>query len=276
MQTMIEIRGGGAPENKLLTGEKTRFIRKLSVSKLCRQIHRCIKYKHKRAFTMAEVLITIGIIGVVAAMTIPGLIADKRRTELYNQLQVAYSLISQALTRMSADIEYPVLPSNYQLRTFKKEYIKYFESPIDCEWGGVHATSNSQLCAGGSEVTGEDGIISQLSDSYSTYNKSSSSIDAKKIDDGQFALKNGMLIMIENLYKIYITVDVNGVGKSPNTWGHDLFTFQLMDDGRLLPMGAEGTDYNYEDYCSKTSNDKLNGIGCTYKALTDKTYWSKI
>lgn len=51
--------------------------------------------KQTKGFTMAEVLITIGIIGVVAAMTLPGLIADKRRTELYNQLQVhIFSYIS--------------------------------------------------------------------------------------------------------------------------------------------------------------------------------------
>ena len=34
---------------------------------------------NKKGFTLAEVLITLGIIGVVAALTIPGLIANHRK-----------------------------------------------------------------------------------------------------------------------------------------------------------------------------------------------------
>ena len=50
--------------------------------------------------------------------------------------------------------------------------------------------------------------------------------------------------MLENNKgSIYITVDVNGINKNPNQWGYDLFTFQLTDKGKLLPMGAEGPDY---------------------------------
>ncbi len=241
--------------------------------------------KQTKGFTMAEVLITIGIIGVVAAMTLPGLIADKRRTELYNQLQVAYSLISQALSRMNADNEYPVLPSdfNYKGRTFKKSFIKYFDSPIDCGSGGVWTTTNSDLCMTGEQAEdGSWGSEGELSDAYSTFNKASKKIGSNLLDDGQFALKNGMLILIENPEispaDLLISVDVNGKNKNknPNAWGHDLFTFQIVSDGRLLPMGADGTAYDYDNYCSKTSTNTLNGIGCTQRALTDKTYWSKL
>ena len=235
--------------------------------------------KQTKGFTMAEVLITIGIIGVVAAMTLPGLIADKRRTELYNQLQVAYSLISQALSRMNAENEYPVIPSDYDGRKFKEAFIKYFDSPIDCGWGGVWNTTNSDLCMTGEGNTEGTGDISEA---YTTFNKASNKIGANLLDDGQFALKNGMLILIENPEispaDLLISVDVNGKNKNknPNAWGHDLFTFQIVSDGRLLPMGADGTAYDYDNYCSKTSTNTLNGIGCTQRALTDKTYWSKL
>lgn len=77
--------------------------------------------------------------------------------------------------------------------------------------------------------------------------------------------------------QMFITVDVNGIKKKPNLWGHDLFTFQVMDDGKILPMGAEGTLYTDENaYCSKSSNNGLNGIGCTYKALNDKSFWKNL
>ena len=98
------------------------------------------------------------------------------------------------------------------------------------------------------------------------------------LDDGQFVLKNGMLVMIENYStgKIFISIDINSITKKPNIWGQDLFTFQLMTDGKLLPMAADDPAYEAEDYCSKPSTNTLNGIACTERALTDIHYWDEI
>ena len=52
------------------------------------------------AFTLAEVLITLGIIGVVAAMTLPSLVQNYRKSVVENKLKSEYSLISNAI-RMS-------------------------------------------------------------------------------------------------------------------------------------------------------------------------------
>ena len=49
-----------------------------------------------------------------------------------------------------------------------------------------------------------------------------------------------------------------------------------MNDGKLLPMGSDGTKFDKNDYCSVTSSDTINGIGCTYKALTDKDYFKNL
>ena len=46
------------------------------------------------AFTLAEVLITLGIIGVIAAMTIPGLITNFKKRETVAKVKVAYSTFS--------------------------------------------------------------------------------------------------------------------------------------------------------------------------------------
>ena len=51
----------------------------------------------KAAFTLAEVLITLGIIGVVAAMTLPTLFANYRKKQTVTQLKKAYSEINQAI-----------------------------------------------------------------------------------------------------------------------------------------------------------------------------------
>lgn len=49
----------------------------------------------KKAFTLAEVLITLGIIGIVAAMTLPALIGKYQKNQTLTQLKKAYTEISQ-------------------------------------------------------------------------------------------------------------------------------------------------------------------------------------
>lgn len=56
-----------------------------------------------KAFTLAEVLITLGIIGVVASMTMPSLIQSHRRQVVEARLQKFYSTINQAITMSEGD-----------------------------------------------------------------------------------------------------------------------------------------------------------------------------
>ena len=55
------------------------------------------------AFTLAEVLITLGIIGVVAAMTLPTLIESHNRQVVETRLEKFYSTINQAIVRAEVD-----------------------------------------------------------------------------------------------------------------------------------------------------------------------------
>ena len=47
--------------------------------------------KKKLAFTLAEVLVTLGVIGVIAAMTIPGLMSNYRKRQLQTQIKADFS-----------------------------------------------------------------------------------------------------------------------------------------------------------------------------------------
>lgn len=60
----------------------------------------------KKAFTLAEVLITLGIIGVVAAMTIPNLIANVNAHKFRNQYKKSLSTVNQAIRLNIANYEY--------------------------------------------------------------------------------------------------------------------------------------------------------------------------
>ena len=61
----------------------------------------------KCAFTLAEVLITLGIIGVVAAMTIPTLIANYQEKSTISKVKKFYSMLSQAVLMSTTENGYP-------------------------------------------------------------------------------------------------------------------------------------------------------------------------
>lgn len=225
----------------------------------------------KLGFTFVEALITLGIIGVIAALTLPSLIQKKQIKELETSLKIAYSLINQAIIKANNGTGETLTSENVQYRQFKSLIMPYFDNPADCSWGGNQGVTNSIICGGADDSGNETNI------NYKNYAKKSQNISTHYFDDGQFVLKNGMLIMIENekTSTVYLTADINGASKKPNAWGHDVFTFQLMDNGKLLPMGQEGTDF-YNRECSETSTGNINGIGCTYKALTDPNYFKNL
>ena len=59
--------------------------------------------KREIAFTLSEVLITLGIIGVVAALTLPSVITKYRKYVLLNKIKHTYTLLNNTLERAKAD-----------------------------------------------------------------------------------------------------------------------------------------------------------------------------
>lgn len=212
--------------------------------------------KNKKGFTLAEVLLTLAIIGIIAAITLPTIIANYKDEEIKSLLNKNHSIIAQALRFYYMD--YGILPCghDFEARTFKEVFKTHFNILKDHGWSGYYNSSNHY----------ED---------YSNYN-GTSYLYHYLFDDGQFVLNDGSFIMIENPQssdnRVFITVDVNGYGKKPNRLGKDLFMFQVNNEGKLLPMGAEGTFYPADAYCSDTSDSDLNGAGCTVKVLTYKKH----
>lgn len=231
----------------------------------------------KQGFTMAEVLITMGVIGVVAAMTLPSVINNSRNKQLEACLKRSYSVISQALDMYQAEIGEKVTSENIGYRNLKPILMKYIQTAQDCDWGyagsGAAADITNKACIRN---------YSNASENDTTYKNytGTNSINLAYFDDGQFVMNDGSLVLIENAKPadLYISIDVNGYNKNPNRLGQDLFMFQIDKKGALLPMGVEGSTYysKTSNYCSLTSTDLLNGAGCTYKALTDKDYFKNL
>lgn len=226
---------------------------------------------NRLAFTLAEVLITLGIIGIIAAMTIPAIMLNNKNKQLQAALLKNYSVLQAALDKANFDNGETITPKNSFNRKVKPLLMKQLKYAKDC---------NYSHCVTSSTETNEDGdVLTYIIKNYRTFNKKQI-VQTTYFDDGQFMLPDGSMYLIENPNsvgaRILITIDINGINKKPNLWGHDLFTFQIIENGKLLPMGADGTDYDSNSYCSATSTNRLNGIGCTYKALTDKEYWDNL
>lgn len=66
-----------------------------------------------QAFTLAEVLITLGIVGIVAAMTIPALVNRTQGKELETSLKKSYSVLQNAFNQMSYDEGQTINRANY-------------------------------------------------------------------------------------------------------------------------------------------------------------------
>lgn len=228
----------------------------------------------RKGFTLAEVLITLGLIGVVAALTLPALVNNTKGKELESQYKKAYTVLTQALNRMNAEQGYIANYENYDIESheFAKTFNKYFISAKDCGANGcsTYTDENENYLSNYKSYTGQK--------SFGIW-----------FDDGQFIISDSMLITINHhsdYNKILIGVDINGINKRPNRYGHDFFIFQVMDDGKLLPLGAKGTqaggapwysDTNTpEELCNKTSSNSYNGFTCAYFASTDKDFFYKL
>lgn len=213
-------------------------------------------------FTLAEVLITLGIIGVVAAMTIPNLMTAYKAHKYRAQFLKSYSILQQAFKQMEADdvsTDISSYPNN--MGSFYNTFKVYFKGAHWC--GYYRETSNVLPCTG------------FLTQKYKTLN-GEKIIDTDYFTDGQIVLPDGTLILIDNPNWgdfVYLFVDLNGYGHPPNRLGYDLFAFQFID-GELRTMGDMKTRYNDVDgFCSIESTSVNNGMTCAQKAKQNSDYF---
>lgn len=156
------------------------------------------------AFTLAEVLITLGVIGVVAAITIPSLVANYKAHQLRTQFLKSYSTIQQVFRQMQYD-EISLDPADYAHASYYKTFAKYLTGVTDCGNYGVSCFGLELRNKNYNNIKNKwDGSFSGL------------------LDDGVLLLQDGSVYMFENCPwctenpPIMITVDLNGFNSPPN------------------------------------------------------------
>lgn len=214
-------------------------------------------YKNKgfNAFTLAEILITLGIIGVVAAMTIPTIIQKQQEAATVSSLKKAYSILSSAYTRSVQDNGTPELwgittdispLSITMLEPYLRTIKVCIGNNVGCFPLGV-----SYIDLSG---TRNDGVYASLQFSKMRLADGSTIMGLAwnlstpcSMPEGPNGLKA--------CARYY--VDVNG-NKAPNRIGIDTFKFYLTTKG-IVPAGTpeEGT---FDTGCKDKST--ADGWGC--------------
>ena len=207
-----------------------------------------------KAFTLAEVLLTLVIIGVLAAIAIPSLMQTTQRQEFVSGLKKAHSTLTNALYKINLKNGYPQGDYSYlDEQNFLDEFstvtnvVKQCDSYNSCFGNGKGFNQVYKTLSGASPTT-QPGKAIILSDGemYTYKNMPPSGVHGLSSKD-----KNNTIGRI--------VVDINGQ-KKPNRYGYDTFIFYLVDEKGIVPAG----NYTTSD-CNKT--DK--GYMCAAKVLKE-------
>ena len=180
------------------------------------------RIKTKNAFTLAEVLITLVIIGVVAALTIPTAINKYKEQELKSQFKKAYSIIKQAIYKTEM----------YDFQGYAACYygIGVSSNVTGCHSFFSHLANNLSL----QKVCNNHSLSQGCIPVYQSYPTSEGCAGF-----GEYNLNNYYKTYVLADGQIFIPygggqmplflIDING-HKGPNASGKDVFLFHLKRD----------------------------------------------
>ena len=191
-----------------------------------------LQIKGLKGFTLAEVLITLGIIGIVAALTMPVLIANYQNTALQSQFKRAYSNIYNAIRLIEA--KDGVLPQCYYHNNVSTKF-------VECEDFYEKLTKQMNViktCKGNAY---EDNCIPKYQgvDTIKEYEDDDALNGCSGYRQNNilnrnwaFVFNDGTILFtydeIPGDWAGCFALDVNGK-KGPNKWGHDIFSFELNE-----------------------------------------------
>ena len=223
------------------------------------------------AFTLAEVLITLGIIGVVAAMTMPSLVQNYQKKALETGLKKSYSVLSQAVQRMIE--EDGEIPSRASVASTRANWIAFEKSLSQ----NLKIVKNCSVYGYSNKCISGDSFTSWFNSTYKSYNKKTLGTAGWWFDDGMYVLADGSFLFLDDSVSndVLLNIDING-SKAPNALGHDVFLFAIdHETGKLRPYGGESKYGTTQKLCDKNSNDGNNGLGCTAKAFENMDEYFK-
>ena len=225
----------------------------------------------KAAFTLAEVLITLGIIGIVAAITLPTIINNYRVKVLENQFRKADSLLQQAFRKSVNELGYTdvsefTIPGSPTHQYFTQE--KWAQLQVEAQELNKIWLSQFKIIK---TVTGDE----KARKGIKCYNFFGNVLPGHwGCFQTAYMLADGMSIRpvsaqyggINQPGQITFEFDTNGPYKGPNRMGYDIFVYYSYD--------------GYTKLCNPNIINSENYTGCYYWAHRNmspkdnsKPYW---
>ena len=217
----------------------------------------------KAAFTLAETLITLTIIGVIAALTIPNLISSYQKHTYVVGLKKAYSQLQNAMKMIPITQGCPA-------------------GDYDCvgwnNWGKVTNIDgqefNGDLGNKRTYLLSKQFKINKLCYSYNNSTDETCKKLLNHLDNfAAFITNDGMI------FSSSAGVDINGF-KGPNKWGRDQFVFDItsqyhenrygIPQGTVVPFGSKlYADIHGEEYYWRNNNQ------CTTENVNKDSWYNK-
>lgn len=211
----------------------------------------------KIAFTLAEILIVIAVIGVVAEMTIPTLIQNAKEKVTITKVKRMHSILSQVYTLASIE------------NGTTQDWVDRSKTNIEQSDIFFNVLSPYMKIA---KICGRDGEhCNKMNIGYKTLDGRTH--DSIEKDSFSFYLADGSVLAINSTTgqnpTLYCTAnsnwcaainyDING-DSPPNQFGVDTFEIALHFD-KVQTIGASEEEFRM--LCDKKSEDNANGLGCT-------------
>ncbi len=193
-------------------------------------------------FTLAEVLITLGVIGIVAAMTLPALVHNYQEQEYVTRLKKSVSALEQAKIRAmdenNLDFQYMGYGGVY-IQSEQEKFANYFKPYFNVLRDCATPSNNNTLCIGNNR------------DFYQINRKTKANQYADNTFRG-FVSADGVSYFFY-VARSLVIIDVNTPNKAPNSLGHDVFVFHFDKKGKLT-AGWGTENVNTLEECKTVGN----------------------
>ncbi len=185
----------------------------------------------QKAFTLAETLVVVGIIGIIATLTLPNVNKSTGDKEKVVKLKKTYSNLEQAFGM--AKIKYGTGYTNWFKNSSSKNPVaerifEYMKISKTCGYN-----NNAGCFAKNSNLDGSDFVAYKV------------------------ITTDGTSIYIDCFVACYAYVDIDGPNKGESTVGKDIFCFGIDDNKGIVPYGGGYQNYTDAD-CIKKKD-----ISCT-------------
>lgn len=234
-----------------------------------------MKMRKNKAFTLAETLVVMGIIGVVAALTIPNLSSSTANKENVARVQKAYSTINEAFERVQAEYgniqRWPLRDfgwnGNNDTDFFANRMSEYLKVSKNC------ARNANQGCMA-SSVKYLNGT--STTSGYSAVTDADTSAYKMILADG-----TGLAIQVVS-GSIFMNVDIDGPRKGSGTIGKDWFRFvyDASSTKKVIPANTSNLTSSFSSgegltaWVIETGNmDYLKAVNGTCKKNNKKLDW---